>query len=97
MMVGKTVLIQEIARELNIDKKLVLSVINAYNDMVLELLLDGERVKVADLFVCTPYTRGSRTIPTGYTPGHQGRQIVEVPAKKSIKIKRSQKLKDALK
>ena len=87
---GKSELINNIAKKMDVSKAEAERFVNAYMDSVKEALLNEEEVKLVGFGTFSVQEKAATTARNPKDP----KQIIEVPAKKVVKFKLSKKLKD---
>lgn len=87
---GKSELINKIAKKMEVTKAEAEKFINAYMDVVEEALLNEEEVKLMGFGSFSVQEKAATTARNPRNP----EETIEVPAKKVVKFKISKKLKD---
>ena len=89
---GKTELINNIAKKMDVTKAEAERFVNAYMDSIKEALLNEEEVKLVGFGTFSVQEKAATTARNPKNP----KEIIEVPAKKVVKFKLSKKIKDLL-
>lgn len=89
---GKTELINNIAKKMDITKAEAEKFVNAYMESIKEALLNEEEVKLVGFGTFSVQEKAATTARNPKNP----KETIEVPAKKVVKFKLSKKIKDLL-
>ncbi len=89
---GKTELINTIAKKMDVSKAEAERFMNAYMDSIKEALLNEEEVKLIGFGTFSVQEKAATTARNPRDP----KETIEVPAKKVVKFKLSKKIKDLL-
>ena len=89
---GKSELINNIAKKMNVTKAEAERFVNAYMDSIKEALLNEEEVKLVGFGTFSVQEKAATTARNPKNP----QETIEVPAKKVVKFKLSKKIKDLL-